>query len=96
MPLSERIGTALVEQTREMLDAFCHCPLHTLFPQRIEDLLDPTRLDLKAACELIGKDTYGKPHWTPETISPCNPVVQAFARHAIAAAAVRIKESGNG
>ena len=93
MTLSARISAASVEQTREMLGAFCHCPLRTLFPQKIEDLVDPTRLDLKAACALIGKDTYGKPHWTPETISPCNPVVQAFARHAIAAAAVKCKES---
>ena len=67
------------------LDNMCHCPLHTLFPQRIADLVEPTQLDMQAACELIGKDTYGKPHWTPETISPCNPVVQAFARHALLA-----------
>ena len=61
----------------------CDCPLHTLFPQRISELLVPTDADLKAACDLIGKDTYGKPHWTPETIHPHNPVVQAFARHAL-------------
>lgn len=65
--------------------AWCDCPLHTLFPQRIADLLDPTMLDMQAACDLIGKDTYGKPHWEPETIHPHNPVVQAFARHAVAA-----------
>ena len=65
--------------------AWCDCPLHTLFPQRIADLLDPTMLDLQAACDLIGKDTYGKPHWEPETIHPHNPVVQAFARHAVRA-----------
>ena len=64
--------------------SMCDCPLHTLFPQRIADLLDPTPLDLQAACDLIGTDTYGKPHWTPETISPWNPVVQAFARHGVA------------
>ncbi len=64
------------------ISAMCECPLHTLFPQRIADLVDPTLDDLEAACAMIGKDTYGKPHWTPETISPCNPVVQAFARHA--------------
>jgi len=61
---------------------FCDCPLHTLFPMRIADLVEPTLLDLQAACDLIGKDTYGKPHWTLKTVDPCNPVVQAFARHA--------------
>ena len=63
----------------------CDCPLHTMFPMRIVDLVVPTLLDLQAACDMIGKDSYGKPHWTPETIDPCNPVVQAFARHALAA-----------
>ncbi len=65
--------------------SMCNCPLHTLFPQRIADLVTPTRRDLQAACDLIGKDTYGKPYWTVETISPCSPVVQAFARHAVRA-----------
>jgi len=64
---------------------WCDCPLHTLFPQRISDLVEPTLLDLQAACALIGSDTYGKPHWTPETIHTHNPVVQAFARHAVRA-----------
>lgn len=63
----------------------CMCPLHTLFPQRIADLVEPTYHDLESACELIGKDTYGKPHWTPRTIDPHNNVVQAFARHRIRA-----------
>lgn len=66
-------------------DDWCRCPLHTLIPQRISDLVEPTLADLKAACDLIGVDTYGKPVWTPETINPCNRVVQAFARHARAA-----------
>jgi len=74
---------------------WCDCPLHTLFPQRIADLLEPTQLDLKAACDLIGKDTYGQPVWTPETIHPHNPVVQAFARHSKAVAAY-LKEQSNG
>ena len=69
------------------MDAFCDCPLHTLFPQRISELVEPTLLDLKAACAMIGNDSYGKPHWTPETIHPHSPVVQAFARHAKAAIA---------
>ena len=63
----------------------CDCPLHTTFPMKIVDLVVPTLLDLQAACDMIGKDSYGKPHWTPETIDPCNPVAQAFARHALAA-----------
>jgi hypothetical protein len=66
---------------------FCDCPLHTLFPMRLADIIEPTLLDLQAACDLIGKDSYGKPHWTPETINPCHPVVQAFSRHARAALA---------
>jgi signal recognition particle GTPase len=44
-----------------------------------------TDADKRAACDLIGTDTYGKPHWTVATISECNRVVQAFARHRIAA-----------
>lgn len=68
--------------TAAQRDNFCNCPLHTLFPMRESELIEPTLDDLKAACTLIGKDTYGKPHWTPETLSPCNPVVQAFACHA--------------
>ena len=67
----------------------CLCPIHTLFPQRIREMLVPTLADLEAACDLIGKDTYGKPVWTPETIHPHNSVVQAFARHALTAAALR-------
>lgn len=47
-----------------------------------------TDADKQAACDLIGKDTYGKPHWTVETIPECNRVVQAFARHRIASAAL--------
>lgn len=77
-------------EAREFLrgqSAFCDCPIHTLFPQRIDELVKPTTLDLKAACELIGTDSYGKPHWTPETIHPHNSVVQAFARHALRALA---------
>lgn len=66
---------------------FCDCPLHTMFPMRIADLVDPTLADLQAACDLIGKDTYGKPIWTTETIDQCNRVVQAFAKHARAAIA---------
>ncbi len=69
------------------LNDACDCPLHTLFPMRLSDLVEPTLLDLQAACDLIGRDTYGKLHWTPQTINPCNPVVQAFARHARAALA---------
>ena len=65
-------------------ERWCSCPIHTLFPQRISDLVEPTVRDLKAACALIGNDTYGKPHWNPETIHPHNSVVQAFARHALA------------
>lgn len=76
---------ARIERAEEM----CPCPLHTLFPQRIEDLVEPELLDLEAACDLIGKDTYGKPVWTPATIPPCNPVVQAFARHRTAALRAR-------
>lgn len=68
--------------TRAQRDNLCDCPLHTLFPMPVSELVEPTFHDLRAACALIGKDTYGKPHWTPETILPCNPVVQAFARHA--------------
>ena len=64
---------------------FCDCPLHTLIPMRIAEIVEPTFRDRQAACDLIGKDTYGRPHWTPETIDRCNPVVQAFARHALAA-----------
>jgi len=60
---------------------FCQCPIHTLLPMRLVDLVEPTFLDLRAACDLIGKDTYGKPYWTPETIDHCHPIVQAFARH---------------
>jgi len=60
----------------------CDCPLHTLFPMRIADIVEPTFRDRQAACDLIGRDTYGKPYWTPETIDRCHPVVQAFARHA--------------
>lgn len=78
--------------SRPRLQDWCDCPLHTLFPQRISELVEPTLLDLKAACDLIGKDTYGKPVWTPETIHPHNPVAQAFARHARAA----LKEAGRG
>lgn len=72
----------------------CDCPLHTLFPQRISELLEPTVADLKAACDLIGKDTYGQPHWTPETIHPHNPVVQAFARHAAATLRAALAKRG--
>ena len=39
--------------------------------------------DKQAACDLIGTDTYGQPHWTVETIPDCNRVVLAFARHRI-------------
>jgi hypothetical protein len=77
-------------------DPMCGCPLHTLFPQRIADLIEPTRDDLVAACDLIGNDSYGKPHWTPETISPCNPVVQAFARHAARTRAAYKPENTDG
>jgi hypothetical protein len=66
-------------------NGYCRCPMHTLFPQRISELVESTLLDLEAACALIGKDTYGQPHYTPDTIDPCNRVVQAFARHAVAA-----------
>ena len=66
-------------------EGMCDCPLHTISPMRIADLVVPTLLDLQAACDMIGKDSYGKQYWTPETIDPCNPVVQAFARHARAA-----------
>jgi len=66
-------------------NAYCHCPIHTLFPQRIDELVQPTIDDLKAACALIGDDSYGKPCWTPETIHPHNAVVQQFARHALKA-----------
>lgn len=71
-----------IETARPNME-MCMCPLHTMFPQRIEDLVEPTYEDLKAACDLIGKDSYGKPHWAPDTISPCNNVVQAFARHRV-------------
>ena len=75
------------EITAKMTSAhpgFCDCPLHTLFPMRISEIVEPTFRDRQAACDLIGNDTYGRPHWTPETIDRCNPVVQAFARHALA------------
>ena len=68
---------------RTILDEMCDCPLHTLRPQRIADLVEPERIDLQAACDLIGTDSYGKPHWTVATIHPHNSVVQAFARHRI-------------
>lgn len=42
-----------------------------------------THEDKASACDLIGTDTYGKPVWTPDTISECNRVVQAFARHRV-------------
>jgi len=44
-----------------------------------------TDADRQAACDLIGTDTYGKPHWTVSTISDHNRVVQAFAKHRLAA-----------
>lgn len=44
-----------------------------------------TDADKQAACDLIGNDTYGKPVWAIDTISPENRVVQAFARHRISA-----------
>lgn len=40
--------------------------------------------DKQAACDLIGNDMYGEPHWTVASIPECNRVVQAFARHRIA------------
>ena len=43
------------------LDEMCDCPLHTMFPVRVSDLVVPTLLDLRAACDLLGKDSYGKP-----------------------------------
>ena len=73
-------------------DGWCNCPLHTLFPMRIADLVEPTYADKKAACDLIGVDTYGKSYWTPEIIDRCHPVVQAFAKHALTA----IKETSHG
>lgn len=45
--------------------------------------LEITDADKQAACDLIGADTYGKPIWTVETISPCNRVVVAFAKHRV-------------
>ena len=44
-----------------------------------------TDFDKQAACDLIGTDTYDKPVWIVETISPCNRVVQAFAKYRVAA-----------
>ena len=61
---------------------WCQCPLHTMFPKHISELIEPTFDDLKAACAMIGNDSYGQPYWTPETIHPHDSVVQAFARHA--------------
>lgn len=84
MALIDRIRTPTHGQAVG-LKQMCDCPLHTLYPMRTSELVEPTLLDLQAACALIGKDTYGKPHWTPETISHCSPVVQAFAKHARAA-----------
>lgn len=86
-PLSTRVAS--LTGPDRAVDAMCQCPLHTLIPMRIADLIEPTLADLEAACALIGNDTYGKPHWTPDTINPCNPVVQAFARHAAAALKAR-------
>lgn len=80
---------ALAERARDARSVYCDCPLHTLRKQRIDELVEPTLDDLKAACDLIGNDTYGKPHWTPETIHPHNSVVQKFARHALRALAER-------
>jgi len=75
---------------------WCQCPLHTMFPQRISELVEPTFDDLKAACAMIGNDSYGKPCWTPETIHPHNSVVQAFARHArLAVRAILTKDATN-
>ena len=90
---SEQIAASLTPG-RGRANGFCSCPLHTLFPMRISELVTPTFIDLQAACDLIGKDTYGKPHWTPETIDPCNPVVQAFGRHRRAVLAALDKGAG--
>lgn len=46
--------------------------------------LEVIDLDRRAACDLIGVDTYGQAIWTPETISDQNRVVQAFAKYRIA------------
>lgn len=54
--------------------------------------LTVTDADKQAACDLIGNDTYGEPVWTVETISECNRVVVAFAKHRTAACLRAIAE----
>lgn len=76
-----------IPKGKPTIDKMCDCPLHTLRPQRIADLIEPERIDLQAACDLIGTDSYGNPHWTVATIHPHNSVVQAFARHRVRARA---------